>query len=150
MIRVATTLAALLSILSTAIASAICTHCCQRQLEHQLTACQDKAHAHLGPDVHPMNHVHMVAQDSDASVVVQECDHQFQNRHLGCQTSACLTAKPVQASVASVPANQPPITPQFLTVTLCGSVPTARAHPPCDVYGIAITRSLFVSAPLRI
>ena len=150
MVRIATAFIALLSVLSTPIASAICTGCCQRSLEHQVTACHDKAHAHLGPHVHHMNHVHMVAQDSDAGVVVQQSDHQFQDRGLRCQRAACLSAKPVQASVASVPANQLQITAQLLTVTTCSSPPTARADPPSAVYGIGIRASPFDSAPLRI
>ena len=150
MIRIAIAFIALLSVLSTPIASAICTDCCKRPLEHQVTACHDKAQAHLGPHVHHVNHVHMVAQDSDAGVVVQQGDHQFQNRRLDCQRAGCLSARPVQASVASVPANQLHITPQLLTVITCGSVPTTRAHPPSAVYGIEISSSPFDSAPLRI
>ena len=149
-IRIATAFIALLSVLSTPIASAICTDCCQRLLEHHVTACHDKAHIHLGPHVHHMNHVHMVAQDSDGSVVVQQSDHQFQDRRLGCQRAACLSAKPVLASVASVPANQLHITTQLLTVITCSSVPTARAHPPSGVYRIGISASPFDSTPLRI
>ena len=150
MIRIATAFIALLSVLSTPIASAICTDCCQHLLEHQVTACHDKAHTHLGPHVHPMNHLHMGAQDAGASVVVQQSDHQFQNRRLDCQRAACLSAKPVQVSVASVPANRLRISPQVLTVTICSSVPTERAHLRSGVYGIGISRSPFDSAPLRI
>lgn len=149
MMRIATVFIVLLSVLSTP-ASAICNGCCQRPLEHQETACHDKAHAHLGAHVHHANHLHMVAQDSDASVVVKQCDRQFQNRRLDCQRAACPSAKPVKLSVASVPANQLQLTRQFLRVTICSSIPTARAHPRSGVYGTGMSPFPFDSAPLRI
>ena len=150
MTRIATAFIVLLSVLSTPIASAICTDCCQRPREHQVTACHDKDHAHIGAHVHHMNHLDRVAQDGDASVMVEPCDHPFQNRRLGCQSAACLSARPVQASVASVPANQRPITSQLPTVTICTSLPTERADPPSGVSGTRIVPSPLDSAPLRI
>ena len=150
MIRIATAVIAVLSVLSTPIASAICTDCCPHLLEHQVTVCHDKAHAHLGPHIDHMNHVHMVTRDSDASVVIQQCDHQFQNRRLSCQSVACLSAKPVQASVASVPANQLPITSQLPTITIGSSLPPAQAHPPSGVHGKEISSHSLTPAPLRI
>ena len=150
MTRIATAIIALLSVLSTPIASAIGTGCCQRPLGHRVTACHDKAHAHLGVHVHHMNHLDRVAPDSDASVVVEPCDHQFQNRRLGCHRADCQDARPVQASVASVPANQRPVTSQFPTVTICTSLPTERTTPPSGVYGTGISTSPLDSTPLRI
>lgn len=150
MMRVTTALVLLFSLLSAPIASAVCRDCCDPSVEHQIPLCHDKAHAHLGPHMHHMNHVHMVSQDSDASVMVQQCDHQIQSRRLSCHSAPCLSAKPVPASVASIPANQLQIISQFPTVTICSSLPTARAHPPSGVYGIGISSSPFASAPLRI
>lgn len=103
--------------------------------------------------VHHMNHMHMVTQDSDARVVIQECDHQLQ-RSVSCQTAACVNATPVQTSVVPAPSNQQQISSRLLASADHGgclsrsdrfsthSVPTGRelrpdARPTLDYRGSA-------------
>lgn len=155
MIRVATALIALLSVLSTPIASAMCTVCCQRPVEHKLTVCRDKAHVQLGSHVDHMNHAHgvtqeLVAQESDAKVSVRGCEHQWQSHHQSCQNAACLSAKLVPAPVASVLTHQLQH-PSHLIATAIGSTFAISNPPgPPGLCRITSDSSKFASAPLRI
>ncbi len=147
--RAATTLIALLSFLSAPIASAPCSDCCQRPLEHQLASCHHKAHAHLGPHVHHMNHVRMVTRASDGDAVVQPYTRQFQNRRLSCHSAPCLRAKTVHASVASIPASELD-PPAHLTATpISGSDVSDPLRPPRACL-MAMISTQSASAPLRI
>ena len=148
--RAATALIALLSVLPGPIVSAICTECCQHSAEHQVTICQDKAHAPLGPHLHHMNHVHMITQGSDASVVVQQCEHQLQDGHRSCQSTRCLSGKPVQASVASVPAHRLQGSSLLVAAAICSCLTTSGPVRPPGAYRIALSSSQSAAAPLRI
>lgn len=150
MMRAATALIALLSTLSPALASAVCTDCCNRSVEHQLPLCHDKTHAHLGPHVHHMNHVHMVTQDSHTSAVIQECVHPLPDGRLSCLSAACLSARPVHASVLSAPARELQIPSQLLARTIGSSLAMAAPGRPPDICRTAIDPSPAASAPLRI
>jgi len=150
MLRVATALIVLSSLLSAPLASAVCMDCCSRTVEHQLSLCHDKAHAHLGPHVDHMNHVHMVTQDSGASAVIQQCDHQLQAGRLSCHRAACLSARPVQTSVPSASAHELQISSHLLASTIGSSHTTASPRRPPDICRNATDRFPSASAPLRI
>jgi hypothetical protein len=146
--RAATALIVLFSVLSAPIASAVCRDCCNQSVENQLPLCHDKAHAHLGPHVHQLNHVHMVMQDSEASVALTQCN-QLQD-HLSCRSAACRSAKPMQAFAASVPARQRQIPSHPIATTLSSSFIIAGPLRPPGVCRIAISSYYSASAPLRI
>jgi hypothetical protein len=150
MIRIATTFIVLLSVLSTPIASAICTECCQHPLDHQLALGHNKAHAPLGPHVHRMNHVHMVTQGSDANAAVQPCEHQLQDVGLGCHTGACLSAKPVPRSTASVPAHQRTVSLHSIATANSSFLTISGPVGPPGASRMAIRCSQSASVPLRI
>ena len=150
MMRAATALIMLFSVLSAPIASAVCGECCNRSVEHQLPLYHDKAHAPLGPHVHHMNHVPMVMQDSDAHSVVRHCEHQIEGRRLSCHTPACFGARPVQPSAASVPAHQLRVRPHLIASTIsCSGAISGRLRPP-GVCRIEISSAPSASVPLRI
>ena len=149
MIRATTALIVVFSVLS-APASAVCNECCNRSVEHRLPLCHDQAHTQLGPHVHHMNHVHMVTQDSNANVVIQHCDHQLQDSHLSCYSAACVSAKPVQASIASAPAHQLQISSHLFATTIFSSLTIPRTLLPPGGCRLAISSSQSASAPLRI
>lgn len=150
MMRAATALIALMSILSAPVASAACGDCCNRLGEHQLPPCHDKAHAHLGPHTHHMNRLHMVTQDSDASVAIRPCDHRWRDSRSSCQRAACLSTKPFRGSVASIPAQQLQMFLHLLATTNDSSLPNARAHPAVGVRRIEISSSPSASVTLRV
>jgi hypothetical protein len=150
MMRAATALIAFFSVLSAPLASAVCTDCCNRSVEHQLPLCHDKAHTQLGPHVHHMNHVHMVTQDSDASAVIQQCAHRLLESRLSCQGSTCVSAGPVHAFVAFPPAPQLQILPHLLATPTCGSLLISSPGRPPDICRMAMDSSPFASPPLRI
>lgn len=153
MTRVATALIVLSSLLSAPLASAVCMDCCSRPVEHQLSLCHDKAHAHLGPHVDHvdhMNHVHMVTQDPDARAVIQLCDHQLQVSRLSCHSGACLSARPVQTFAASASAHELQISSHLLASTIGSSHATPTPGGPPDICRTAIDRFPSASAPLRI
>lgn len=148
--RAATALIGLFSILSAPFVSMVCRDCCNRSVAHQLTLCHDKAHANLGSLVHHMHHVHMVTQDSDASAVIKQCSHQLHDSRLSCQTAVCVSAKPVQASVAPVAGHLLKIPRHLPATTICSSLPAADSDHSPDVCRIEIDSSLSASVPLRI
>jgi hypothetical protein len=148
--RAATVLIVMFSMLSAPLASAVCRDCCNRSVEHQLPICHDKAHAHLGPHVHHMNHVHMVTDDSDARSVTQDCDHQFHDSRLSCHTAACLSAKPLQTPVVSAPSNQQQIPSHLLATAICSSLTISRQLRPPGECRLTISSSQSASVPLRI
>ena len=150
MIRAATALIVLFSVLSAPVASAVCSECCNRSVKHRLPLCPDKAHAHLGPHLHHMNHVHMVTQDSDANVVVQHCEHQLQDSHLSCHNAACESAKLVQASVASAPAHQLQISSHLIATTIFSALTISGSVRPPGACRIAISSFESAAAPRRI
>ena len=148
-----TALIALFSVLSVPLASAVCTDCCYRSAEHQLTLCHARAHAHQGPHVHHMghmNHVHMVIGDSEVGVEILQRDHQLHGSRLSCDSVACLGARPVQACAASVPSHQPEIPPPLLATRIYSSLPSAAPGRPPDIRRMAINHALSPSVPLRI
>ena len=150
MMRTATTLIMVFSYLSTPIASAVCMDCCNRSVEHRLPLCHDKVHAHVGPHLHHMNHVHLVTQESDANAVLQQCGHQLKDSLLSCHAAPCLSAKPVHAAVISALSDQRQTPSQLLATSIQSSVPIAQAHPPFGVCRIRISASPFASVSLRI
>lgn len=147
MMRATTAIILLVTVLSAPLASAVCGDCCN--VEHPAPLCHNQEHAHLGPHAHHMNHQHMVTQELEASVVIQQCEHQVQNRRRSCHRAACLSAKPVPASIASVAANQLQIISRLPAVTISSSFPAVRAHSPSSIYEIE-TSSSSASTPLRI
>ena len=148
MLRVATALIVLFSLASAPLATAVCMGCCNQSVEHRLSLCPDKAHAQLGPHVHHMNNVHMVTQESEASIVTQECDRQLPEGRLRCHTSACLEARPVQASVVSL--HQQPMPLHILVSAMCISLSIAARRRPPDAFRTQISSSPSASVPLRI
>jgi hypothetical protein len=147
MMRALTVLIVLFSMLSGPVASAVCMDCCNRSVEHRLPLCHDKGHAHLGRHAHHINHVHMVTRDSEASIVIDQCDQQFQDSRVNCRNSVCLSARQVQALVAPAPAHVLQVSSQLLSSSISNShVMAASGHPP----GTASVPSLAASAPLRI
>lgn len=150
MMRAATVLIVLFSILSAPVASAVCSDCCGRFVEHRLPVCHDKAHAHLGPHAHHMNHMHMVTQDSDAYVVLQQCAYQLQDGRLRCHHATCLSANPVQLAGDSVPANQLAVSSHLIATTISSSLTMSGGLHPPGACPIAISSSHSASAPLRI
>jgi hypothetical protein len=153
MLRVATALIALSSFFSAPLASAVCMDCCNRSVEHQLPLCHDNTHTHLGPHVHHVNHVnhvHMIRQEMEASIVIQQCDHQLQDSRLSCHSAACLSARPVQASVASTPGHELQIPSPLLGSIIGSSLQMATPERPPDICRTAIAPPASASAPLRI
>jgi hypothetical protein len=150
MMRAATVLMVLLSMVSAPFASAVCRDCCDRSVEHQLPRCHDKAHAHLGPHVHHMNHVRMVGDDSDSTIAIQRCDHQFRDGRLSCHTRACLSARPVQSSVVSALSHQQPIPSHLPASLICSSVTRGGPPRPPDAFRTNISSSIPASVTLRI
>lgn len=150
MIRAATAFIALLSVLSTPIASAICADCCQRPVEHQLTLCHDEAHAHLGPYVHHTNHVHMVTQEPDAKAAVQPCEYQLQDVRPRCHVIACLSAKPVPQSAPSVPAHQLTVSLHSIATTFSSFLTISGPLGPPGACWMSISSSQSGSVPLRV
>lgn len=148
--RAAIAFVVLFSVLSAPIASAMCRDCCNRSVDNRVPLCHDKAHAHLGPHVHHVNHEHMVTQDSDANISVQRCEQQFEARRLSCHSNACLSAKPVQAFVAAVSQYQLEFSPSLLAATLCGSPTISVPLRPFDFCRIASSSSQSASVPLRV
>jgi hypothetical protein len=150
MMRTATTLIALLSVLLAPIAPAMCTKCCHSPFEQQFALRHDKAHAHLGRHAHHANHVHTVTQDTDANILAQRCGHQLQENRLSGNSAACLTAKPVQPSAAFIPRHplQPPL--NLIATSISGSPTIPGPLRPPDLYQTAINSSQSASAPLRI
>lgn len=150
MIRIATALITLLSVLSTPVASAMCSECCQRPVEHKVTLCHDHTHAQLGPHVHHLNHVHMIAQESDAKAAVQRCKHELQSHRQSCQSAACLSAKPVQVSAAPVATDQLEPPSHLIVTAICASLTISNPLPPPRSLRKANDYSQSASAPLRI
>ncbi len=150
MMRIATSLIAMLSVLSAPIASAVCAECCQRPIEHHVTLCHNKAHAQPGPHMRHMNRMQMVTQESDSHAIIQPCDHQLLDRRLRCHIAACLWAGPIQTSIASVPAHHLPIASPLIATPICSALTIPGAVRPPGASGIASTSSQPASAPLRI
>jgi len=150
MMRLATALIALVSFLSTPVVSGMCADCCQRSIEHQMTVCRDSGHAHLGRHVHHMNHVHMVTQGSVASVAIRHCDHPSSGSRLSCQSTACLSAKSVQASVASVPAHRLQGSSPLIAATTSSSLTISGPLRSPEACRVTTRSSQTTSAPLRI
>jgi hypothetical protein len=151
MLRVATVLILLFSLPSALLASVVvCRDCCNRSVEHQLPLCRDKTHAHLGLHVHHMNHVRTFTQDSEASIVIQECGHQLHDIRLSCHGAACLSVRSVQASISSAPAREQQIPSQLLASAIDSPHAMAAARRPQDICRTAIGPSPAASAPLRI
>ena len=150
MMRAATVLIVLFSMLSVPIASAVCGDCCNRSIEHKLPLCHNKAHAHLGPHVDHMNHVHMVTQDSDASVAIQRCDHELRARGVNCHIAGCVSARPVQTSVVPAPSNQQQIHSHLFASTVCSSLPVADPPRPSYVVRRNTSSSTSVALALRV
>jgi hypothetical protein len=150
MMRVAIALVVLFSVLSAPIASAMCRDCCNRSIDDRLPLCHDKAPAHLGPHVHHMNHhVHMVRQDPDATILFQQSEHQVKDGRLSCHSIACLSAKPVQAFVASVSQHQLQFSSWLFAATVGSSLISVRLRPP-DSCQLASGSSQSGSVPLRV
>jgi hypothetical protein len=150
MLRVATALILLFSLPGAPLASAVCRDCCNRSVEHQPSICHDKAHTHLGPHVHHMSHVHIVTQDSEASIVIQQCDHQSHVSRLSCHSVACLSTRPAHASITSAPARELQIPFRLLASTIGSSHAMAAPGSPPDNCRTAVDPSPAASAPLRI
>jgi hypothetical protein len=146
MVRAATALIVLFSVLSAPIAPAVCIPCCNRPAPHELPLDHDKAPAQPGPHVHHMNHVHMVTQDPDGNVGVQKCDHQLQASRLSCRTTVCRSAEPVQAS-ASVPTH--PLQ-GLIATTMGGAVTISGSLSPPGACRITVPSFPTAAAPLRI
>jgi hypothetical protein len=146
--RAATALIVLFSVLSSPIASAVGWDCCHRLVEHQLPLCPDQAHAHL--HVHRMNHVHMVMQDSEASVARIPRDNQLRDGHLSCGGAACPSAEPMQAFTASVLANPLQIPSHSIATMVSGFLTIAGPHRPPGECRIAVSSSHSAARPLRI
>lgn len=149
MIRIATALVALLSIVAAPTASAVCSACCTRPISRQLTICHDKAHARLGPHMHHMDHVHVVAPDSDPSAVVRECDHQLLGSRLTCEGTHCASAAPAHTAFAASPPH-PTQLPSCAPAIATSPHTIARPSRSPDICRIAINPALSPSAPLRI
>jgi hypothetical protein len=150
MIRIATAFIALLSVLSAPVASAICTECCQRPVQHQLALCHHKADAFPGPHVHHMNQVHRVAQESDTSAVIQPCEHRFEDAGLRCHSTACLSAKPVPRSAASVPAHLRTVSSHSIVTTISSFLTISGPLGPPGACRMAISSSQSAPVSLRI
>jgi hypothetical protein len=150
MLRVATALIVLFSLASAPLVSAVCRDCCNRSVVQPIPLCHDKAHAHLGPHVHHMNHVHMVSDDSDAKITIEQCDHQFRDSRLSCHAAACLSARPVQASVVSAASHEQKIPLHLVASGICSSLPVGTPRRPRDAFRTRISSSPSASVPLRI
>jgi hypothetical protein len=150
MLRVANAFIVLCSLPWVPLASAVCRDCCNRSVEHQLPLCHDKTHAHLGPHVHHMNRVDVVTQDSEASIVIRQCDHQSRVSRLSCHSVACLSTRPVHASITSAATRQLQIPSQLLASTIGISHAMAAPGRPPDICRTAVGPSPAASAPLRI
>jgi len=149
MLRLVTALAALFSVLSAPLASAVCRSCCNQLVEHQATLCHDRAQAQLGHGGH-MHPVRMVIDDSQAGPVVDRCDPQRHDRRLSCQSAACVRAGRVPVSPASAVRHQLRISAHLLAATIRSSLPiTSPARPP-DMCRVAVESGPSQARPLRI
>lgn len=151
MMRAATALIVLLSVLSAPVASAVCRDCCNQRAENQPTVCHDQAHARLSPHLHHFNQMHLVTEESNAGAVIPQWNHRLPDDRFGCDSAVCVSVKPIHAFVASALSHQRHIPAHLLEMTtIRGSGASASPSRSPDEARIAIYSSPSRSAPLRI
>jgi hypothetical protein len=153
MIRAATALIAILSVLSAPIASALCRDCCDQPVKQRTMQplCHDNVQPHM-TQAHSghAHHMQMAAPKSDA--VVHECDRQLRESRLNCQSAACANAIPVRVTIASASAHKLRISSQSSATSgsLASAATIAASARPPDIFQKGIDSFSSASAPRRI
>lgn len=145
-----TAIVALLATLATPFASMPCMTRCGLFLMLQHSVCHDKAHQSMGPHVHPVNHVHMMSEETET--VLETEKEQFSrmlSAPVGCPTKACASV------AAAVPARRAVHSSKLEASSYKTSV-TVQASPP--IFSENLLKNIVAglgtpcntSAPLRI
>lgn len=96
MLRIATALMALISVLGAPLVSSACTVRCDAPAMHQTTVCHMKAHARMGAHVHHMDGAEMVSGDSESALQVSQNQQHLQFNFLSCHTALCVSMRPTR------------------------------------------------------
>lgn len=126
MLRMATAVFALLSILAAPAASAACMARCDLVSALPAAMCHKKAHAQMGPHVDHMEHVHPMStsdQDSDRDMAVQPRGQHSHLIPLTCHSAVCTSVVPARPARAVLSVQRLAVPAYLLRIAACNSSP---------------------------
>ena len=112
MLRIATALMALISVLSTPVVWSACVARCDASAMHQVAVCHAKAHARMGLHVHHMHGAEVVSADSESAFQVSQNQQHLEFNFLSCHTAVCVSMRPARAMRAEVVSQDVTIDPE--------------------------------------
>lgn len=112
MLRVATALIALISVLGAPLVSSACTVRCDAPAMHQVAVCHVKAHAHMGVHAHHMHGAEVVSGDSESALQVSQNQQHLQPNSLNCHTAVCVSMRPTRVMRAEIVSHSTTLNPE--------------------------------------
>ena len=102
MLRVATALMALISVVSAPVVWSACNTRCDAPAMHQAAVCHVKAHARMGAHVHHMHAVDVGSGDSESAFQAPQDQQHLQFNFLSCHTAVCVSMRPTHVMRAEI------------------------------------------------
>ena len=147
MLRIATALIALVSILGTPVVSSACITRCDAPAMHQIAVCHMKTHARMGIHVHHMHGAEVVSSDSESALQVSQNQQHLQFSSLNCHTAVCVSMRLTRVMRAEIVSDSMTLNPQPAANIFYSSPPD---HCRSSLAKLSCPATISSSSPLRI